>query len=123
MVRHTGTWTMQTTRAWSRPAILSKAARGREQRIAVIVAEGQIVGGEGGPGQIAADELAALLEQAREDEEVRAVVLRINSPGGGMLASEMIRRQVEATSEAGKPVVVSMGAVAASGGYWVASAA
>ena len=60
-----------------------------------------------------------LLRQAREDEDVKAVVLRVDSPGGGVFPSEQIRREVALTTAAGKPVVVSMGNVAASGGYWI----
>ncbi|NEK75139.1 MAG: S49 family peptidase, partial [Xanthomonas euvesicatoria] len=60
-----------------------------------------------------------LLRQARDDDEVKAVVLRVDSPGGEVFASEQIRREVVALKQAGKPVVVSMGDLAASGGYWI----
>ena len=88
-------------------------------QVAVVVAEGEIAGGDAPPGKIGGDTTSALLRQAREDDDVRAVVLRVNSPGGEVFASEQIRREVVALKAAGKPVVVSMGDVAASGGYWI----
>jgi protease-4 len=88
-------------------------------QVAVVVAEGEIVGGEQAPGTVGGESTAALLRQARDDEHVRAVVLRVNSPGGEVYASEQIRREVVALRAAGKPVVASMGDVAASGGYWI----
>lgn len=87
--------------------------------VAVVVAEGEIAGGKLPPGQIGGDSTADLLDQARDDDAVKAVVLRVNSPGGEVFASERIRRSVAALKHAGKPVVVSMGDVAASGGYWI----
>jgi protease-4 len=87
--------------------------------VAVIVAEGEITGGDQPPGTIGGDSTAALLREAREDDAVKAVVLRVNSPGGEVFASEQIRREVEALKRDGRPVVVSMGDVAASGGYWI----
>lgn len=89
-------------------------------QIAVVVAEGEIVDGEQPPGTVGGESTAALLAQAREDDEVRALVLRINSPGGSVFASEQIRRELDLLREAGKPVIASMGDVAASGGYWIA---
>ena len=91
----------------------------KPNRVAVVVAEGTIVGGSQPPGTIGGVSTSALLEQARLNESVKAVVLRVNSPGGGVFASEQIRRQVDALKAAGKPTVVSMGNVAASGGYWI----
>ena len=88
-------------------------------QVAVVVAEGAIAGGELPPGQVGGESTSALLRDAREDESVKAVVLRVNSPGGEVFASEQIRREVAALKQAGKPVVVSMGDVAASGGYWI----
>ena len=88
-------------------------------QVAVVVAEGEIAGGELPPGKVGGESTSALLRQARDDEDVKAVVLRVNSPGGEVFASEQIRREVAALKEAGKPVVVSMGDVAASGGYWI----
>lgn len=92
-------------------------------QVAVVVAEGVIMGGEQSPGTIGGASTSALLERARLDDSVKAVVLRVNSPGGGVYPSEQIRRQVDALKVAGKPVVVSMGNVAASGGYWVSMTA
>ncbi|MAW60472.1 MAG: signal peptide peptidase SppA [Planctomycetes bacterium] len=89
--------------------------------VAVVYAEGDVVDG-GGPGQVAANELVPQLAALREDEEVAAVVLRINSPGGSASASEFILREVELLA-AEKPLIVSMGDVAASGGYWIAARA
>ena len=87
--------------------------------VAVVVAEGEIAAGKLPPGQVGGDSTSDLLDQAREDDGVKAVVLRVNSPGGEVFASERIRRAVAALKAAGKPVVVSMGDVAASGGYWI----
>lgn len=92
---------------------------GSAAEVAIIVAEGQIVPGEQAPGTIGGQSTAQLVRQAREDANVKALVLRVNSPGGDAHASELIRREVAATRAAGKPVVVSMGDVAASGGYWI----
>jgi protease-4 len=88
-------------------------------QVAVVVAEGEITGGEQPAGKIGGVSTSALLREARDDEKVKAVVLRVNSPGGEVFASEQIRREVVALKEAGKPVVVSMGDLAASGGYWI----
>ncbi|QDA57243.1 signal peptide peptidase SppA [Thermomonas aquatica] len=88
-------------------------------QVAVVVAEGEIAGGDLPPGQVGGESTAALLRSARDDDNVKALVLRVNSPGGEVFASEQIRREVAALKEAGKPVVVSMGDVAASGGYWI----
>lgn len=88
-------------------------------KVAVVVAQGEIADGDLPPGQVGGDSTSRLLRQAREDDSVKAVVLRVDSPGGGVFASELIRREVELTRNAGKPVVVSMANVAASGGYWI----
>lgn len=88
--------------------------------VAVVVAQGEIVPGEQQPGMIGGRSTAQLVRAAREDDKVKAIVLRVNSPGGDATASELIRREIAQTREAGKPVVVSMGDVAASGGYWIA---
>jgi len=92
-------------------------------RVGVVVAEGSITGGSQPPGTIGADSLARLLREANNDDDIKAVVLRVNSPGGSALASEVIRREMELLNESGKPVVVSMGNVAASGGYWISMGA
>jgi protease-4 len=91
--------------------------------VAVVVAEGEIGDGEAPPGRIGGLSTAALIRKAREDEQVKALVLRVDSPGGSAFGAELIRRELELTRAAGKPVVVSMGDLAASGGYWVATAA
>jgi protease-4 len=97
------------------PALPTEAAPG----IGVIVAQGGITDGEQPVGAVGGVSTSALLRQAREDESIKAVVLRVDSPGGGVYPSEQIRREVELLKGAGKPVVVSMGNVAASGGYWI----
>lgn len=91
--------------------------------VAVVTATGEILDGSGSPGTIGADTLSAVLENVRHDDDVKAVVLRIDSPGGSVLASELIRQRVAALREAGKPVVASFSTVAASGGYYIATAA
>ncbi len=93
-----------------------------EQQIAVVYAEGAIVGGRGSIETIGSDRFAEVFRELREDEKVKAVVLRVNSPGGSATASEVILREILLTKEQ-KPVVVSMGNVAASGGYWIAAGA
>ncbi|HEY7754208.1 MAG TPA: signal peptide peptidase SppA [Steroidobacteraceae bacterium] len=95
-------------------------ARNADENVGVIVASGEILDGEQSPGLVGGDTLAAMLREARLDDDIDAVVLRIDSPGGSMMASEVIRREVAALSGAGKPVVASMGTVAASGGYYIA---
>ncbi|MBC3875342.1 signal peptide peptidase SppA [Undibacterium flavidum] len=87
--------------------------------VAVIIAEGEISEGNAPPGAIGGMSTANLIRKAREDEQVKAVVLRVDSPGGSAFGSELIRQELELTRKAGKPVVISMGNVAASGGYWV----
>jgi len=87
--------------------------------VAVVVAQGEIVDGEQPQGMVGGVTTSALIRAAREDDEIKALVLRVDSPGGTVFASEQIRREVELTKAAGKPVVVSMANVAASGGYWI----
>lgn len=96
--------------------------RDSENKIAVVYAEGEIVNGAGNVGQIGSDRLRQELQDVREDEDVKSVVLRINSPGGSATASELILRELNLLAE-DKPVVVSMGNTAASGGYWIATGA
>ncbi|WDS37876.1 signal peptide peptidase SppA [Pseudoxanthomonas sp.] len=88
-------------------------------QVAVVVAAGEIAGGDQPAGKIGGVSTSELLREARDDKKVKAVVLRVNSPGGEVFASEQIRREVVALQAAGKPVVVSMGDLAASGGYWI----
>lgn len=94
--------------------------RTSSNQIAVVYAEGEIVSGQGGRGQVGGDRLARQLRQLRQDNDVKAIVLRVNSPGGGVTASEVIQREVLITRKV-KPVIVSMGSVAASGGYWIST--
>ncbi|MBD1581353.1 signal peptide peptidase SppA [Pseudoalteromonas sp. S16_S37] len=93
------------------------------EKVAVIVARGSIEDGKRKAGTIGGDSTAALLKKARLNDKVKAVVLRIDSGGGSMFASETIRNEVIAIKAAGKPIVASMGSVAASGGYWIAASA
>jgi protease-4 len=93
------------------------------KRVGVIVASGDILDGQQPPGTVGGASTAELLRKARDDEDVAAVVLRVDSPGGSAFASELIYREVAAIKAAGKPVVVSMGDLAASGGYYVAAPA
>jgi protease-4 len=104
------------------PYVRSRDSLGRRKdaKVGVIVASGEILDGEHAPGIVGGDSLAKLLRQAREDEDIGAVVLRIDSPGGSIMASEVIRRETAALRESGKPLVASMGTVAASGGYYIA---
>ena len=90
--------------------------------VGVVVAQGEITDGTAGPGSIGGDSTSKLIRAAREDNNIKAIVLRVDSPGGSAFASELIRRELELTRAAGKPVVVSMGNVAASGGYWMSMA-
>ncbi len=92
-------------------------------QVAVIVAEGLITEGNQPPGTIGSESTSRKIRQAARDDNVKAVVLRVNSGGGSAFASEIIRRELIALRDAGKPVVVSMGNVAASGGYWIAMGA
>jgi protease-4 len=106
-----------------RPAARRDAAEPKP-KVGVIVAQGMILDGTQPAGRIGGDSLAALIRKARKDDATRAIVLRIDSPGGSAFASEAVRRELElARIEDGRTVVVSMGSVAASGGYWIASAA
>ncbi len=92
-------------------------------RIGVVIARGEILDGEQPAGRIGGDTVARLIRQARENDAVKAVVLRVDSGGGSQFASEIIRRELELTQQAGKPVIASMGSVAASGGYWISASA
>lgn len=105
------------------------AANGLDQRrkvkgeaVAVVVAAGTIRDGSHPSGTIGGDSTAALVRRAREKEKVKAIVLRVDSPGGSAFASEVVRRELALARAGGKPVVVSMGSVAASGGYWISTA-
>ncbi|MCA3056371.1 MAG: S49 family peptidase, partial [Rhodocyclaceae bacterium] len=114
----------KTFRQVSMSAYLSTVeARTSGDAIGVVVAEGEISDGVEPPGKIGGRSTADLIRKAREDEKIKAILLRVNSPGGSAYGSELIRRELELTRKAGKPVVVSMGNVAASGGYWISMAA
>lgn len=95
--------------------------KAKGDRIGVVVARGSILDGSQPAGAIGGDSTAKLIRQARNDDKVKAIVLRVDSGGGSAFASEVIRRECEATRAAGKPVVASMGSVAASGGYWIST--
>ena len=92
-------------------------------RVGVIVASGEIQDGKAPPGTIGGDSLSVLIRQARLDKDIKAVVLRVDSPGGSVEASEEIYRELQALRAAGKPLVVSMGDLAASGGYYISAPA
>ena len=100
-----------------------RARAAGEDKIGVIIAAGEILDGSQPPGTVGGQTAAMLIRQAREDEDIKAIVLRVDSPGGSVFASEQIYREVRAAQAAGKPVVVSMGDLAASGGYYIASSA
>lgn len=96
---------------------------GHVDKVAVVIAEGNIVMGSKPPGVISADRTTQLIRSAARDDSVKALVFRVNSPGGNAFASELIRRELQDVRDIGKPVVISMGDVAASGGYWISMAA
>jgi len=95
---------------------------GSGDAVAVIVAKGDILDGKQPAGKIGGDSTAALIRRARQDDKVKALVLRVDSPGGSSFASEVIRRELAVARKDGKKVVVSMGSLAASGGYWISTA-
>jgi len=101
---------------------MAEVASSAAEKIAVVYAEGAIVGGTGSIETIGSDRFAEEFRELREDDSVKAVVLRVNSPGGSATASEVILREILLTKKE-KPVIVSMGNVAASGGYWIAAGA
>jgi protease IV len=98
----------------------SDVERVSKNKIAVVYAEGEIVDGQGDDTQVGGDRFAKIFNRIRQDKNVKAVVLRINSPGGSATAADVMQREVQLTREK-MPVVVSMGDVAASGGYWIAT--
>jgi protease IV len=100
-----------------------KLHKGGTANIGVVIASGEILDGRQAPGTIGGESTAELLRQARDDDDLKAVVLRVDSPGGSVYASEQIYREVQALKTAGKTVVVSMGDVAASGGYYISAPA
>ncbi|MGF1492417.1 MAG: signal peptide peptidase SppA [Microcoleaceae cyanobacterium] len=110
--------TLQTYSKTPEVTKLSQGNSSSKNKIAIVYAEGGIVDGQGIAGQIGGDRLSRELRKVRFDDDVKAVVLRVNSPGGSATASEVIGREVELMKQA-KPIVVSMGNFAASGGYWI----
>ncbi len=106
-----GTLAMDTT---------GKIAASSKGTIAVVYAEGGIVDGEGREGEVGGDDFSREIRRLRQDEEVKAIVIRVNSPGGSAAASEHIQREIRLAQES-KPVVISMGSYAASGGYWISA--
>ncbi|HEY9807098.1 MAG TPA: signal peptide peptidase SppA, partial [Candidatus Obscuribacterales bacterium] len=98
----------------------SDTQKASSNQVAVVYAEGDIVEGSGGPNSVGGDRLARQLRELRLNDDVKAVVLRVNSPGGSVTASEVIQREVVLMRKV-KPIVVSMGDVAASGGYWIST--
>jgi len=101
----------------------SRLAPSRDQKLAVVVAAGTIFDGAQPPGSVGGDSTAQLVRRATEDEEVKALVLRVDSPGGSAFASDVILRELEVFQETERPLIVSMGSVAASGGYWISMGA
>ncbi len=102
------------------PKVTDEEKLMKTPRIAVVYAEGAIVDGEGGEGEVGGARFAREIRQLRQDDSVKAIVLRVNSPGGSVSGSEHIQRELRLAREA-KPVVVSMGSYAASGGYWISA--
>ena len=94
--------------------------RNSKNQIAVVYAEGTIVDGQGGVGEVGGDRFARIFRRLQQDKTVKAIVLRVNSPGGSATASEVMQREIKLVGKT-KPVIVSMGDVAASGGYWIAT--
>lgn len=101
----------------------SEAKKVKGDHIAIVVAEGDISDGRAPAGKIGGVSTSELIRKAADDKDVKAIVLRVNSPGGAVLGSELIRHQLQLARDKGKPVVVSMGNLAASGGYWISMAA
>ena len=102
---------------------LLEGSLANSENVAIVIASGEILNGSQPPGTIGGESTAKLLRRARMDESVKAVVLRVDSPGGSAFASEQIRNEIEALKDEGKPVVASMSSLAASGGYWISMAA
>ena len=92
-----------------------------KDKVALIIAQGTIVTGGSRPGTIGADSIGSLLRRAKEDDTIKSVVIRVDSGGGSAFASELIRQEVKELKKENKPVFVSMGTYAASGGYWIAA--
>lgn len=120
----TGSFQVVHAEDYARIARAEKKVRAAgKKHVGVIVASGEILDGDQPPGTIGGDSTARLIRQARLDKDIHAVVLRVDSPGGSVLASEHIYRELLALRAAGKPIVVSMGDLAASGGYYISAPA
>jgi len=104
-------------------AVNGEAATEQKDRVGIITASGMILDGKQPPGTVGGESMQLMLEKARKNTNIKAVVIRVDSPGGSAQASEVIRAAVKRLQASGKPVVVSMGSVAASGGYWLAAPA
>lgn len=104
-----------------RYAAKARLPKGKDGKLAVVYAEGDIVDGLGGAGSVGGDRLAGVIRRLRHDDDVKAVVLRVNSPGGSAYASEIMHRELELLRKKGVPLVVSLGDTAASGGYYIAA--
>ena len=102
--------------------LVSEVKKVKGDHIAIVVAEGEIGDGRAPAGKIGGISTSERIRKAAEDKEVKAIVLRVNSPGGSVLGSELIREQLQIAKDKGKPIVVSMGNLAASGGYWISMA-
>lgn len=102
-----------------RSLLSSITTQSQADDIAIVVVNGVIIDGQSVRNNVGGDSVAALLQQARKDKKIKAVVLRVDSPGGSAFASEVIRNEIQALQDIGKPVVVSMSSLAASGGYWI----
>jgi protease-4 len=120
---NTGSFRSVTDQEYTRIVKAEKALSDGQPTIGVVVASGEILDGDQPPGTVGGESTARLIRDAREDESVKAIVLRVDSPGGSVTASEQIYREVMAAKRAGKPVVVSMGSLAASGGYYISAPA
>ena len=105
-----------------RDYLVSEVKKVKGEHIAIVVAEGEIGDGRAPAGKIGGISTSERIRKATEDKDVKAIVLRVNSPGGSVLGSELIRDQLQIAKDKGKPVVVSMGNLAASGGYWISMA-
>jgi protease-4 len=123
--RSTGSFNQIAAEDYARIVDVRKKAHDGDgnARIGVIVASGDIDDGKAPPGTIGGDSLSELIREARLDKDIKAVVLRVDSPGGSVAASEQIYQELQALREAGKPLVISMGDLAASGGYYISAPA
>ena len=120
----TGSFKSVSTADYARVAHADQKIRADgKPRVGVVVASGEILDGDQPPGTVGGDSTARLIRQARMDHNIRAVVLRVDSPGGSVMASEEIYRELLALRSAGKPVIVSMSTLAASGGYYISAPA